>query len=251
MKHGKGIVRGFSAMMKVCALGVTLIAVAGVALAQGGPGGRRGGFGGPGGFGGGMMLLRMPEVQTELKLDPAQKDLLGQLGQEMQGKMQAMFQESQSLSQEERMRKFGELMAANQKQVNEILDPKQQARLKQLEIQQGGLRSLGRPDVQTSLKLSQDQKNRIGEALQGEGEAMRAVFQGFQPGQQPSPEQREANMKKMQEVRSATDTKLNTILSPAQKQQFEAMQGAKFTFPPFRGFGGPGGRRGGGGGGGQ
>jgi hypothetical protein len=250
MKHGKGIVRGFSAMMKVCALGVTLIAVAGVALAQGGPGGRRfgGGFGGPGGFGGGMMLLRMPEVQTELKLDPAQKDLLGQLGQEMQTKMQAMFQESQGLSQEERMRKFGEVMAANQKQVNEILDPKQQARLKQLEIQQGGLRSLGRPDVQASLKLSQDQKNRIGEAMQGEREAMGAIFQGFQPGQPPSPEQREANMKKMQEVRSGTDAKLNTILSPAQKQQFEAMQGAKFTFPAF---GGPGGRRRGGGGGGQ
>jgi hypothetical protein len=248
MKHGKGIVRGFSALMKACALGITLVAVAGVALAQGGPGGRRG-FGGPGGFGGGMMLLRLTEVQTELKLDAAQKDLLGQLGQEMQGKMQAMFQESQGLSQEERMRKFGELMATNQKQVNEILDAKQQARLKQLEIQQGGLRSLGRPDVQTSLKLSQDQKNRIGEALQGEGEAMRSIFQGFQPGQQPSQEQRQANMQKMQELRSATDTKLNTILSPAQKQQFEAMQGAKFTFPnqPFGGFR----RRGGGGGGGQ
>jgi len=54
---------------------VAVLVIAGGAFAQG-----RGGFGGRfgGGFGGGM-LLRMPEVQTELKLTEEQKTKLTEM----------------------------------------------------------------------------------------------------------------------------------------------------------------------------
>ena len=42
----------------------------------------------------------------------------------------------------------------------------------------------------------------------------------------------------MREARTATDAKLNAILTDAQKKQFQAMQGAPFTFPQRRGGGG-------------
>jgi hypothetical protein len=50
--------------------------------------------------------------------------------------------------------------------------------------------------------------------------------------------------KKFEEARSATDAKLNAILTPAQKTQFQGMQGAPFKFPE-NGFGGGRRRRGG------
>lgn len=231
---------------KPCALAVALLSLAGAAMAQGRGGGFGGfGFGGPGfgGGGGAMMLLRLPEVQTELKLDEAQKDLLQALGEEMRGKMQALFQESQGAPPQERFQKMNAIRQEGDKKVAEILDPKQRTRLRQLELQQAGLRALAMPDVQETLKLTPEQRQKVGEALRGEGEAMRAAFSGFQfqPGQPPSPEQMEEMRKKMTEVRTATDGKLGAILTPQQKTQWTNMQGPKFNFPPPRpprGFGG-------------
>ena len=73
------------------------------------------------------------------------------------------------------------------------------------------------------------------------------MMKGQLAGMMKQVQSMQENMKKMQDVRTATDAKLTAILSPAQKQQFEAMQGPKFNFPQRRGFGFGGGRRGGGG----
>jgi hypothetical protein len=224
---------------KLCALGATIFAVAAPAFAQGPGGGFRGGRGG---FGGPGMLLRMPEVQKELKLEAAQTDLLNQFNQESREKGQAMFQELQNASPEERQKRMEAFRLDQEKKLGEILDAKQMARLKQLELQQQGNRALGRKEVADTLKLTPDQRQRIQAAMDGEREAMRAMFQGFQGGQDMTQEQRQEAFKKFGEVRTATDTKLAAILTPAQKTQFTSMQGPAFKFPEFRGFGG---RRGG------
>src|SRR3569833_3355013 len=115
----------------------------------GGPGGFRGGFGpgglgGPGGPGGGMQgLLMMPEVQKELKLDDAQVELL----QGLRPNRPQNFQDLQNLSQEERRKRFTAMRTEQDKKVAEILDAKQMTRLKQLELQQSGIRSLERNGV--------------------------------------------------------------------------------------------------------
>jgi hypothetical protein len=203
-------------------MGAALIVMAAPAFAQGG-GGRF--FGG--GFGGGAFLLRMPEVQKELKIDEAQKDLLDQLNMEMMQKGRELFQNAQNLSNEERMAKFQAFQAETTKKTNEILNPTQQKRLKELEIQQAGARSLGRPDVQTALKLTDDQKAKIKGFQDASGEKIRALFQngGFQ-----NPE----NRTKMQEINNETNAQLLGVLTDAQKKQFTEMQGAPFKFPEFR-----------------
>lgn len=213
--------------IRTLALGIALISVAGSAMAQGFRGGFRGGFGG-----GGSGLVMIPEVQKELKLDPAQIDLLKQLGEETRSKMREMFQSSQGLSEEERGRKFREFGLQQEKNVNDILDAKQKARLKQLELQQAGNRALDRKEVADALKLTPDQRSRVQSAITAEREGMRAMFEGFRSGgAQPSQEQRQESFRKMGELRTATDTTLNSVLTEPQKKQFQALQGAPFKFP--------------------
>jgi len=230
-------------------VGVALTLAAAPILAQG-PGGRGpGGFGGrrPGGpmMGGGLRMLTSPEVQKELKLDPAQVDLLKGLQAESEAKLRALFERARSNggSRESSRAEFEKLRAEQDRQVAEILDARQKARLKQLEIQQAGVRALGQPAVQKHLALTAEQKQKIGQALENEGEAMRAAFTGG--GFDPS--QRDQIRQKMGTIRAATETKLNAVLTEAQKKQFTAMQGPKFNFPERRfDRGGPGGRPGGG-----
>jgi hypothetical protein len=186
------------------------------------------------------MVLRMPEVQKELKVDEAQLLLIQQLGQEMRSQMGTIFQSGgdfRTMSREERERRFallGEVRAKYEKQLGEILNAKQNARLKQLQLQRGGVRVLARPDVQNDLRLTPDQRVKIKETLEGEGAAFREAFANFQPGPGMTNDQREEARRKFGEVRQATDAKLNAVLTDHQKKQFQAMLGAPFKFPPFQ-----------------
>ncbi len=220
---------------------------------QGRPGGGRGfgGFGFRGGFDGGATgLLRIPEVQKELKLDQTQVELLDQLNKEMDDKRRAMFQSGGDLTPEQRRERFTQLRPQmeklqqdQEKKVAEVLDAKQMARLKQLGIQRAGIQALSRTEVQDQLKLSADQRQKIAAAQQQMGEAMRTLFQPGANGQRPSREQFAELRTKMDQMRAQNDAKILAILTAPQKQQFEAMKGAPFTFPERRGgFGGREGR---------
>jgi Spy/CpxP family protein refolding chaperone len=234
----------------IATLAVAAFTVGGAALAQGPGGGRRGGPGGFGGFGGGPMgLLMMPEVQQELKLQQAQIDLLQGLRQQRGGPGGGGQggPDFRNMSPEERERFFAARQQEQRKQIGEILDANQMKRLRQLEIQREGARALNRPDVADELKLTQAQRQQVRTALDGEREAMRQAFAGFQPGgEPPSQEQRQQAFQRMQDTRTATDAKLNAVLTAPQKTQFQQMKGAAFQFPQPRfgpgGPGGPGGR---------
>jgi Spy/CpxP family protein refolding chaperone len=187
---------------------------------------------GRGGFGGGSsFLLQMPEVQKELALDPGQVELLKGLNSGFDR------QAFQGLSDEARRQKFQELRTQREKQVAEILNPKQVSRLKQLEIQQAGTRALDREDVAAALKLTADQKAKIDAAQDAERQAMQPIFESFRGnnGQRPTDAQREETRKKMTEIRSGTEAKVLAVLTADQKKQFEGLKGAAFKFPEFQG----------------
>lgn len=211
-------------MLWAAALSIASIATTAIPCeAQGQGRGFRGGRGG-------RNVLSIPEVQKELKLEQAQIELLNALNQDRAGFDREAFR---SMTPEQRQEAFAKRRAERDKKVAEILDAKQVARLKQLELQQAGVRALGQPNVATELKLTTDQKQKIEAALTAERESMRSAFESFRSndGQQPTDEQRQAAFAKMREMRTATDTKLNAILTDAQKTQWKAMQGAPFTFP--------------------
>jgi Spy/CpxP family protein refolding chaperone len=220
---------------RIWLLGAVLSLLAAPSFAQRGPGGR-------GGFqeSGLDMILRMTEVQRELKIGESQLEVIKLLGTEMRAKMGEIFQgggDFRTMSREQREKRFaliGEVRAKYENKLGEILNDNQTARLKQLQLQRAGIRVLARPDLQNDLRLTPDQRIKIKETLEGEGAAFREAFANFQPGPGMTNDQREEARRKFTEVRQATDAKLNAVLTDGQKKQFQAMLGTPFKFPPFR-----------------
>ena len=223
------------------ALSVLILASAtGVASAQGGA--RRGG-GGMIGRGGSLQLLRVPEVQTELKMTPEQIGKIDAKQQETRQALQDMFQGGGGqLSPEERQKRTDAMQAIQTKAVAGILDATQQKRFRQLELQQQGPLALARKDVATELKLTEEQSKQVAEIQRASGEEMRAAMQGVD-FRNMSAEDRTKMMTKMQQSQKAAGDKVAALLTDAQKTQWKEMLGAPFTFPAT-GFGGrPGGAR--------
>lgn len=230
---------------------------------RGGAGGPRGPEGrrGPGGPRGPLGLLMIPEVQQELKLQATQIEKLsallppggrpegrpgegrpgggerpqgaGRPGGERPGAGRPGGERPRGEGRPEGGR--GERGGMNrdwEKQLAGLLDEKQLARFKQLELQQAGARAASRPEIAASLKLSAEQQEKVRAAVEAERAAMRELFEG------PRGEGTGDPRRKAEAVRKNTETQLDALLNDAQKKQLREMQGAPFTFPTRR-EGGP------------
>lgn len=174
---------------------------------------------GPGGRGGGgvMGLLSMTEVQTELKLSDEQKEKF----QSLRGERGTQ----ENLSREERQKQREELARKADEMVKTVLDEKQQQRLGELRLQSDGPGSLARAEVAEKLELDQAQKDQIAKIRSENTPTDRTSFRNA------TPEEREKLMTAARERREKTNTALLEVLTAAQKESFEKMQGTKFTFP--------------------
>ena len=143
------------------------------------PGGR--GFGG--GFGGGsVFLLTQKSVQEELKLSDDQVKQV----KELQEKQRGSFQGLRDLSQEERVKKMREQGEATQKAVAKILKPEQLKRVKQISLQQQGARTLMTEEVSKTLKITDDQKEKIREIQTKSREELRGLGRGEEDAHETS-----------------------------------------------------------------
>src|SRR5262245_2313115 len=124
----------------------------------GGAGQRGGGFGGGGGF---QFLLANASVQEELKVGDDQKTKIQEFSTKEREEMMARFQGGE--------RPTPEQLAENQKKTNdarakfakETLKPDQLKRYNGIRLQQLGVMAFKEPEVQTSLKLTGDQKEKM------------------------------------------------------------------------------------------
>jgi Spy/CpxP family protein refolding chaperone len=222
----------------------------GIAAAQGGGGGfGRGGFGG----GGGLRMLRIPEVQQELKMTPDQISKIADEQQTVQDGMQDIMQNAggnpQDMTPAQRADLGQKIQDLNDKAVGDILtDPAQLKRYHELALQRAGAGALAQKSVQDQLNLTDAQRKQITDIQtksQADAQAARQAAGDFQS---MSDDDRQKFFAKMTSITNDTNTKLMAVLTDSQKAQWKTMQGAPFTFPAGGGFGG-GGRRGGGGGG--
>jgi Spy/CpxP family protein refolding chaperone len=198
--------------------------VVGVAWAQPGdaPSGERGqrtrrGMG-PGMFpGGGLMLLRLEQVQKELNLSDEQKQKIKELrpGRPSDG---------QRPSPEEMQTRMEQM----RKKVAEILKPEQLARLKQIELQVQGAAALGNPEIVKTLAITDDQRAKLKTIGDEAGEKARKIFGSMRD---LSPEERDAkrteNQGKMREIAKDAMEKSLAVLTPEQREKFEKMKGKK------------------------
>jgi len=177
-----------------------------------------------GGFGGGATMLRMPEVQGELKLTDAQKPKVEAMLEQLRSEGQGQFQALRDASPEERQKIMAERTAKENTLVGAILDGDQMKRYQQLALQQQGPRALGQKMVADKLGLTADQQEKI----QGfQRDQMQAMRDAFQAGGDPA-----AMREKMAAMNKDLADKVNGVLTDAQKSQWKEMLGAPFTFPP-------------------
>lgn len=200
------------------ALGLGLVVLsAAPALAQ------RGG----GGFGGPAMFLTNKGVQQEIKASDEQASKLNTLGEEIRTKQTEARQGLQDLPQDERRAKMTEANKTLQADVNkglaEILKPEQVKRFHQIQLQQAGSNGLLQTHVADKLKLTDDQKTKVGdinkELMTSMGE-LRGQFQN----------DREGTMKKMAESRKSANEKALDVLTSEQKTTYKDLVGASYEF---------------------
>jgi hypothetical protein len=227
--------RSFSRIVLV--LGVALLLVVDASAQQRQRGQGRGGFGrGGGGLG---MLIQNEGVQKELKLSSDQVEKATEAVTKIREKHQDEFASLRDLSQEER----GEKMRTLTKTINEetvkaldgVLKPDQIKRLKQIELQQRGEQAFTDSEVQSHLKLTSEQKEKI-KTIADDAAAERREL--FQPG--GGGDFQEAQ-KKMAALRKSTMDRIAALLTADQKQTWKEMTGQPFEVQ----FQGGRGRRGG------
>lgn len=205
----------------------------------GGPGPRMGGMTPPASSMWGM-LLRNETVQKELELVDDQKNSLKELMEKTMTKMREQFEGMRDLSREEREAKFAELRPKLEAQAEEtkkaiegILLPHQVERLKQIVIQVQGTRALGDAEVQKSLDISDEQKEKIKSVQEATGEKMRELF---------SSGNREGMREKSEAIRKEANDQLLGVLTDKQKETFEKLKGEKIELDMASLFQRPGGR---------
>ena len=206
-------------------------------------------FGGGGLPGGGLnlMLLRMPEVQTELKLTEQQKtDLTAmttEVGQKLRDSLgQIDFQGLMNASQEERQKMMDDMRKKLEEgtkgiddKVTTILNKTQADRLHELVLQSLGALALTRPEVSKGLGLSADQLAKITKIQADARPKLPTMDQNQDP--QAMRTAMQAAMQNMQgQAKKAQQDCLN-VLTDDQMLTWTNMCGKTFKFPANGGFG--------------
>jgi hypothetical protein len=236
--------RKYGLVVLTALLAMALVVAEAQAQGQGNRGnrGNRGGPGGRGGMmGGGAMMLsglvQNEQVQKELELVDDQKTKITELVAQQRTAMQAFFQSSQDLSQEERQAKMQQMGDDFQKKLADILLPKQMERLKQIQVQAEGPRAFTNADVVKALNLTDDQKSKIKTISDEAQTKAQDAVQGL------NGQERRA---KMQELDKDLAEKLAAVLTADQTAQLEKLKGPKVDFDLSTIMRGPGrGNRGG------
>jgi len=215
------------------------IALAGSASAQRQPGGQGRGFGG-GGIG---FLISNEAVQKELKMEKEQVDKANETVKTIRDKHADEFTKLRDLAAEERRTKMTELTKTvndeTLKAVGEVLKPEQMTRLKQIELQRAGFAAYSRADVQTALKLNDEQKEKVKTITEEGNKAIRELMPMVTPGAGGRPARGAGgaggaggpNAEKITALRKETTEKIVAVLTDDQKKSWKEMTGESFTMP--------------------
>jgi hypothetical protein len=216
-----------------------VVALGGATSAQqrqrGGQG--RGGFGG--GFGGGGVgfLISNESVQKELKMDKDQTEKATEAVKKVRDAHMDDFAKLRDLPQEERRGKMQEMTTKinteTEKAVAEVLKPEQLARLKQIELQRAGFAAYTRPEVETALKLTTEQKEKIKTISDEANKEIRELMpmRGGQGGGQRGAGgagRGGPNAEKIAGIRKETTEKIVAVLNDEQKTAWKGMTGTPF-----------------------
>jgi hypothetical protein len=235
--------RSFAKWMLVVGLAVLM---AGPTMAQEQKGRRGQGKGGAGAgqgrggmFGGRGMLLANPAVQTEIKATDEQKEKIGELARK-QGEAQREL--GFDASPEERNKLRQKNADEQEKFAKDNLKPDQLKRYHQIKWQQDGVLAFKEPEVQTALKLTGDQKEKLNALAEDFNKDMRELMpmggRRGGGGKAGGGGDFQAQMQKINTLRKETMVKAEKVLTDSQQKEWKELLGKPFEMPAFGGFGG-------------
>jgi hypothetical protein len=186
-------------------------------------------------MGGGAGLVANQDVQKELKLTKEQTSKAEAVARAVREKYHGEFAKFDELDAQARVEKTAEIVRNMTSETNkglaDVLNSEQMKRYRQIQLQQLGLLAFTEPDVQSKLKLSDEQVGRI-RKINAESQSQRREF--AQGGGN-----RGELQKKVETLGKDSTDKALAVLSADQKQVWKDMTGEPFDvrfqgFPVFR-----------------
>lgn len=192
-------------------------------------------------MGGGSMisLLNMEEVREELDVKEEAADKLKDLAEDVQEEMRAevqdlmadfrdMDEDEQAEARKEMQKTIAKINADANEELGKLLSKKQIARLKQLFVQRQGTAALQNAEVQKSLDITDEQKEKMAKASTELREEMREAFMEMR---ESGGGDREAMQEMMTELREKSEKAVIGVLTDKQKKKFAELKGKEFKFP--------------------
>jgi Spy/CpxP family protein refolding chaperone len=200
----------------------------GPALAQrgGGPGG------GPSHYGG-ITLLQSKSVQEELKLAPDQIQKIREIPQSIYDKHREELEAAQKLEGEARRERVPKILLTindeASKAQEELLNPQQKNRLKEITVQQSGPRAFLDQEVQKTLNLTDEQKDKIKTINENFQKQEFEIFPRRGGGRaSPGRGGYQERFEKSDALRKESVDKILAILTDDQKKKYKEMTGMPF-----------------------
>jgi hypothetical protein len=178
---------------------------------------------GGGRFGGASLvrLVSLEEVQEELKLTDEQTKKAADLNEELRSDIREAFQAVRDAGGDfaesrEKMRKLQQEASAT---FAEVLEERQQQRLREIFVQVNGASALSDKHVAKALKITDEQKKKLKQITADGFQTMRDAFQDLRDA--PQEERRD----KFAELREKGSVQLLAVLTKEQTDAFEKMKG--------------------------
>lgn len=170
-----------------------------------------------------VYLLQLSEVQAELKLTDEQKaKAAATLEKLAAGRSEVIANLPKEGGQ--RGPKIRELAKQAAEEVGAILDDAQRKRLHELILQVNGPNALQDDDVQTALKLTEEQKKKLREVSRENAKTRREMMDSYVGDR----------WEKSQELLKEANQKLFDVLTPEQQKQFDEMKGEKIEIDLYQ-----------------
>jgi hypothetical protein len=167
-------------------------------------------------------LLTVEAVQAELKLTDQQKEKATEINEALSAGRHELFAKVAKDSKE-RGAKTKELEKKAQGSIDELLDDSQNKRLRELLLQVNGASELTNKEMREALQITKEQQKKLATVRHANAKARKEALADFDGDR----------MAKSVELQREGDAKLLEVLTPAQRKQFEAMQGKKIALKLF------------------
>jgi len=179
------------------------------------------------------MLLTRDDVRTDLQITDDQKSKLYDLGQSVMSRFteagRARYDDASA-----RTKAFENIGKKITEEVNAILTPGQQTRLKEIAIQLGGFGAASLPDIQKELSITPEQKTKITDLTARQQQATASAYEKLRNGEIQFADVQETT-KKNQKI---LNEEIGKILTQPQKDKLKALGGKTFVPAPDPSAGG-------------